>query len=286
MNTVFIGGSRHISRLPTQAKERLNNIIDNGHHVVVGDANGADKAVQKHFSDAAYEKVTVFCSGDKPRNNLGAWRTQSITPPKHVKGFQFYAAKDREMAREADFGFMIWDGKSPGTVLNVLRLIKAGKKAVLLNVPEKCPVTIKSGEQWSTFLAKCSVDLRTSLRDRATPDEWGTEEASALPNLLEAARDVGPLNGPSIEPPLHLDLAANVNAALASGDPSSFIDALGNLARARKGGMTQIAKETGLARESLYRALGKDGNPELVTILKVVSALGLTLEAKAYKQIS
>lgn len=129
MNTVFIGGSRHISRLPAQAKERLNNIIENGHYVVVGDANGADKAVQKHFSDAAYEKVTVFCSGDKPRNNLGEWRTQNITPPKHVKGFQFYAAKDREMAREADFGFMIWDGKSPGTVLNVLRLIKAGKKS-------------------------------------------------------------------------------------------------------------------------------------------------------------
>lgn len=49
MNTVFIGGSRHISRLPAQAKERLNNIIENGHNVVVGDANGADKAVQKHF---------------------------------------------------------------------------------------------------------------------------------------------------------------------------------------------------------------------------------------------
>lgn len=281
MNTVFIGGSRHISRLPAQAKERLNNIIENGHHVVVGDANGADKAVQKHFSDAAYEKVTVFCSGDKPRNNLGEWRTQNITPPKHVKGFQFYAAKDREMAREADFGFMIWDGKSPGTVLNVLRLIKAGKKAVLLNVPEKLPVTFKTGEQWTTFLGKCSAELRENLRDRATSDEWDVEISDAQADLLETVRDVEPVPGsttPSLPP--SEDLAANVNAALASGDPSSFIDALGHLARVRKGGMTQIAKETGLARESLYRALGKDGNPELVTILKVISALGLTLEAK------
>ncbi|MGV1832784.1 addiction module antidote protein [Agrobacterium vitis] len=281
MNTVFIGGSRHISRLPAQAKERLNNIIENGHNVVVGDANGADKAVQKHFLDAAYEKVTVFCSGDKPRNNLGEWRTQNITPPRHVKGFQFYAAKDREMAREADFGFMIWDGKSPGTVLNVLRLIRAGKKAVLLNVPEESPVTFKTGEQWSEFLARCSADLRENLRDRATPDEWEAKEPSAQPDLLETSRDVQLINtSPATEPPLAADLAANVNAALASGDPSSFIDALGHLARAKKGGMTQIAKETGLARESLYRALGKDGNPELVTILKVISALGLTLEAK------
>ncbi|NSX88923.1 putative addiction module antidote protein [Agrobacterium tumefaciens] len=281
MNTVFIGGSRHISRLPAQAKERLNNIIENGHHVVVGDANGADKAVQKHLSDAAYEKVTVFCSGDKPRNNLGEWRTQNITPPKHVKGFQFYAAKDREMAREADFGFMIWDGKSPGTVLNVLRLIKAGKKAVLLNVPEKSPVTFKTGEQWSAFLARCSADLRENLRDRATSDEWEVEEPSAQADLLATVRNVEPVEHtptPDLSPVE--DPAANVNAALASGDASSFIDALGHLARAKKGGMTQIAKETGLARESLYRALGKDGNPELMTILKVISALGLTLQAK------
>ncbi|MBY3517267.1 putative addiction module antidote protein [Rhizobium laguerreae] len=281
MNTVFIGGSRHISRLPAQAKERLNNIIENGHEVVVGDANGADKAVQKHFLDAAYEKVTVFCCGDKPRNNLGEWRTQNITPPKHVKGFQFYAAKDREMAREADFGFMIWDGKSPGTVLNVLRLIRAGKKAVLLNVPEESPVTFKTREQWSEFLARCSADLRENLRDRATPDEWEADEPSAQADLLETSRGVQNVKtSPATQPPSAADLAANVNAALASGDPSSFIDALGHLARAKKGGMTQIAKETGLARESLYRALGKDGNPELVTILKVISALGLTLEAK------
>ncbi|MFK0333801.1 addiction module antidote protein [Rhizobium sp. NPDC090275] len=275
MNTVFIGGSRHISRLPARAKERLNNIIENGHHVVVGDANGADKAVQKHLSDAAYEKVTVFCSGDKPRNNFGEWRTQNIMPPKHVKGFQFYTAKDREMAREADFGFMIWDGKSPGTVLNVLRLIKAGKKAVLLNVPEKSPVTFKTREQWSAFLARCSADLRENLRDRATSDEWEVEEPSAQADLLATVRDVEPVEhspAPDLSPVE--DPAANVNAALASGD------ALGHLARAKKGGMTQIAKETGLARESLYRALGKDGNPGLMTILKVISALGLTLQAK------
>ena len=45
MSTVFIGGSRHVSRLPAQAKERLNNIIGSGFRVVVGDAAGADKAV-------------------------------------------------------------------------------------------------------------------------------------------------------------------------------------------------------------------------------------------------
>ena len=122
MNTIFIGGSRHVSRLPSEVKKRLDNVVVSGHRVIVGDANGADKAVQKHFHDIHYDKVTVFCSGASPRNNLGTWLTHHVDAPKNAKGFQFYAAKDREMAREADFGLMIWDGKSPGTVLNVLRL--------------------------------------------------------------------------------------------------------------------------------------------------------------------
>ncbi|WP_084536829.1 addiction module antidote protein [Azospirillum halopraeferens] len=56
------------------------------------------------------------------------------------------------------------------------------------------------------------------------------------------------------------------------------VDALGNMARAR--GMTHVAKETGPARESLYRSLGADGNPEFATVLKVISAAGLRLEAR------
>ena len=108
MNTIFIGGSRHVSRLPSEVKKRLDNVVASGHHVIVGDANGADKAVQKHLYDIHYDKVTVFCSGASPRNNLGTWFTHHVDPPKNAKGFQFYAAKDREMAREADFGLMIW----------------------------------------------------------------------------------------------------------------------------------------------------------------------------------
>ncbi len=60
MNTIFIGGSRHISRLPSEIKDRLNKVIDNQHCVLVGDANGADKAVQKHFADASYDKVSCL----------------------------------------------------------------------------------------------------------------------------------------------------------------------------------------------------------------------------------
>ncbi len=73
------------------------------------------------------------------------------------------------------------------------------------------------------------------------------------------------------------DMAAYLEAALEEGDPALVAAALGDIARAK--GMTQVAREAGLGRESLYKALSPAGNPEFATILKVVAALGLQLHA-------
>jgi probable addiction module antidote protein len=73
------------------------------------------------------------------------------------------------------------------------------------------------------------------------------------------------------------DMVAYLEAALEEGDPALVAAALGDIARAK--GMTQVAKDAGLGRESLYKALSPAGNPEFATILKVISALGLTLHA-------
>lgn len=75
------------------------------------------------------------------------------------------------------------------------------------------------------------------------------------------------------------DMAAYLEAALEDGDPALVAAALGDIARAK--GMSGIAKETGLGRESLYKALSRDGNPEISTVLKVLKALGLRLHATA-----
>lgn len=69
-----------------------------------------------------------------------------------------------------------------------------------------------------------------------------------------------------------------INDALASGDAGYVAYALGIVARAQ--GMSATARETGLSRESLYKALSRDGNPELATVLKVANALGISLSAK------
>lgn len=74
------------------------------------------------------------------------------------------------------------------------------------------------------------------------------------------------------------DIAMYLNAALEHDDPALLQAALGDVAKAR--GMGAIAKEAGVGRESLYKSLSVDGNPSWQTVTKVLSALGMHLEAK------
>ncbi|MGY2046767.1 addiction module antidote protein [Methylobacterium sp. JK268] len=74
-------------------------------------------------------------------------------------------------------------------------------------------------------------------------------------------------------------VAEYLAAAIEENDPALFRHALGVVARAR--GMTQIAREAGLSRESLYRALSDEGNPSLDTALRVLKALNVRLTATA-----
>lgn len=79
----------------------------------------------------------------------------------------------------------------------------------------------------------------------------------------------------------HLDsperIAGYLEAVFEDGDPALICAAIGDVARAK--GMTAIAKDTGLAREALYRSLSKDGHPEFATVMKVLGSLGLRLTA-------
>jgi probable addiction module antidote protein len=74
------------------------------------------------------------------------------------------------------------------------------------------------------------------------------------------------------------EMAAYLDAALEEGEPALVIQALGTIAKER--GMSQIARDTGLGRESLYKALSLGGNPEFATVIKVIRALGIRLHAE------
>jgi probable addiction module antidote protein len=75
------------------------------------------------------------------------------------------------------------------------------------------------------------------------------------------------------------DIAAYLEAVFADGDPELVGHALGAVARSK--GMTEIARRTGMGRQSLYKALSPKGRPEFATVLKVVRALGLRLTVTA-----
>jgi probable addiction module antidote protein len=74
-------------------------------------------------------------------------------------------------------------------------------------------------------------------------------------------------------------IAAYLDAALEDGDPELLKAALGDVARAK--GMTEIAEATGLSRTSLYKALSQEGNPEFVTVVKVLHYLGLRVGVRS-----
>lgn len=181
MTTIFVGGSRHVSRLSAPIRERLDRIIEKGLPVLVGDANGADKAIQQYLHKKNYPHVEVFCSGDSCRNNVGRWQLRQISADTRGRGFDFYAAKDRVMAREATLGFMVWDGKSVGTLLNVFRLLQQQKKVVIYNIAEKQFLEFKNHAQWGDFISRRSVELQTKVMEKAALEDAEYESPTLFP---------------------------------------------------------------------------------------------------------
>lgn len=169
MTKIFIGGSRKISRLNAEVNRRLDRISEQALHVMVGDANGADKAVQGYFKKKNYGFVEVFCVGKACRNNVGHWSTRMISAG-NLKGFDFYAAKDRVMAEEANYGLMIWDGESIGTLMNVVRLIRGKKPVAVFVRPAKKFVDLHDAEEFRYFLFDYASEVRTKLESQAASE--------------------------------------------------------------------------------------------------------------------
>jgi len=158
MTTVFVSGSRNISRLNKAIRDRLQNIIDKQFAIIVGDSNGADKALQKYFFEISYKNVIVFCSGNSCRNNLGKWHEKHVFVEPKLKGRDFYTKKDKEMAAKADYGFVLWDGKSPGSFNNIIELLKKHTNALVYFSPQKKFYSVSNLEDAQKLLEKCDQD--------------------------------------------------------------------------------------------------------------------------------
>ena len=157
MTKVFIGGSRAVSRLNSTIREKLDDLISRQCAILIGDANGADKAVQEHFARQQYQHVIVYCMS-RYRNNAGNWPTKHVEAPGNRKDFAWYAAKDLAMAQDAKCGVMLWDGKSKGTLNNIQQLLSQRKKVLVYLGPEKAFHKLSTILDLQEFLLRCDSD--------------------------------------------------------------------------------------------------------------------------------
>lgn len=171
MIKVFIGGSRRITRLTGKVRVRLDRIMEKRFPVLIGDANGADRAVQEYLSNRGYDRVEVFCMDGICRNNIGGWTTRTILAPEGARGAAYYSIKDEEMTRKSTIGFMLWDGKSKGTLSNISRLLDQGKKVVVYIAPQEDFVTLTDSDVWKSFLSESRAESLKRPRGHAAPHD-------------------------------------------------------------------------------------------------------------------
>ena len=182
MTRVFIGGSRRISRLSDALRGRIDRIVEKDIPVLIGDANGADKAVQRYLRERAHERVEVFSSDAIPRNNVGDWPVRVVRPAHARRDFDYYATKDRAMAAEATIGLMVWDGESRGTLLNVLRLIGQHKPVVVYVSPRKAFIDVRNERDFETLVAGLERTAARKLHEAAAAE--GVDPGKPAPAQL------------------------------------------------------------------------------------------------------
>ena len=170
MSKVFVGGSRRIIRLHPEVAERLDQMLANKASILVGDANGADKSVQHFLKTREYRDVEVFCSGDECRNNVGSWPLRCVAVDSRKRDFDFYAAKDQLMSREADSGLMIWDGKSAGTLMNALRLVRQSKRVAIFEAQHNRFQELQNESEWKDFFSACSDEVKHRIEKLSASD--------------------------------------------------------------------------------------------------------------------
>lgn len=192
MTAVFVAGSRTLGRLNHDIRARLSNLTSQSFRILIGDANGTDKAVQNFLREQNYRHVIVYCSGEACRNNIGSWPANHVTADASLKGRAFYTVKDKQMASDSDYGLMIWDGKSNGTFANIMELVRQHKKTLVYLSPRKMFLSVSTPQHVRALLSECDPQARTSLQDilKTSAEGSSRQDQTAL-----AFGDAGPPTG-------------------------------------------------------------------------------------------
>lgn len=165
IKSIFIAGPRAIRKLDPKVIKKLNDIKEGNNKVHVGDANGVDKLIQSFYSGNEYNNVEVFASEGKARNNLGDWTINNVKVDSKLKGFKYYTQKDKAMAKESDYGFMIWNGESRGTLNNMINLRIEGKEILLYFTPTKEFYYIDKNRKLLDIVNGCGIKTQKTYKE-------------------------------------------------------------------------------------------------------------------------
>jgi hypothetical protein len=127
----FIAGSKDLTKIDDFIVKQLNTFMQMNYEILVGDCSGTDSLVKDFLHKNNYSNVTVYACNGKARNNIGNWQVKNIPTPSYLYGFDFYKKKDVAMIEDAEYGFMIWDGKSKGTGDNIYELLKRNTRVMI-----------------------------------------------------------------------------------------------------------------------------------------------------------
>lgn len=161
MKNIFISGSMRIKNINNLVINRIDNIVKENFTILVGDADGVDASIQNILSDKTYKNVLIYCTGKYPRNNIGRWEVRAIETEHKPNTRLFFTAKDLAMAEECDFGLMVWDSKSTGTLSNVYELLVRDKTSVVFVNRIKQFVNVsrpKEFEQLLSFMSDSALE--------------------------------------------------------------------------------------------------------------------------------
>lgn len=197
---VFIGGSRvgaASGGLPKEVMSRIDAIMKKGYEILVGDANGADKAVQVYLARKHYEHVTIFfVNGDKGLRNYENknWPLEEVSGCGRT-GRELQRLKDMEMVRRADYGLMIWkptytnryrkEAVSSGTLMNIYNLLKTdplhSRPTAVFYVPDSKFIDIYSVNDLEDLLKKDPIVWKYYTKNVNNGRNRTVQEAESQP---------------------------------------------------------------------------------------------------------
>ena len=185
---IFLGGSRNLAFVPEEVQDRLDSWIHTGAHFLIGDANGADSALQAFLASSGHRQVTVFSSATHTRNNKGSWPEERVDSGLKSNSADRHTVKDREMVKQAGEGLVIWDQKSIGTLANIVDLVRSNKPVVMFDSRQKELWALESRaefESWSqaqAFLPEVEAAEKRLERYRKREEKKAKNSQSNIPD--------------------------------------------------------------------------------------------------------